>query len=104
MVARVKKNDMVIVLSGKDKGKKGAVVSIAPKKNTVMVKDIAIVTRHAKARKQGEVSSIKKEERSIDLAKVMPICAACKKPTRVNVKFLDDNSSARVCNRCKEIF
>jgi large subunit ribosomal protein L24 len=104
MMARIKKNDIVLVLSGKDKGKTGLVIGILPKKDKVMVKDVAVATRHAKARKQGEVSSIKKEERFIALSKVMPICGSCKQPTRVNVKLLDDGSKVRVCNCCKEIF
>ena len=59
----------LIVLSGKDKGKKGTVIEILPKKDKVVVKDVAIVTRHVKARKQGDVSGIKKEERYINLSK-----------------------------------
>ena len=66
MVARIKKNDTVVVLSGKDKGKTGSVIEILPKKGKVMVKGVAVVTRHVKARKQGEVPGIKKEETYID--------------------------------------
>ena len=104
MVARIKKNDKVFVLAGKDKGKQGAVIAILPKKGKVMVKGVAIATRHVKARKQGENSGIKKEEVFIDLAKVMPICASCKKPSRVGAKTLQDGKRARFCIRCKEIF
>ncbi len=73
MNARIKKGDMVYVLTGKDKGKKGAVIAILPKKGKVMVKDVAVVTRHVKARKQGETPGIKKEERFIDISNVMPV-------------------------------
>ena len=59
MVARVRKGDTVVVLSGKDKGKRGSVITVAPDKDNVLVKDIAMVTRHVKARKQGEVAGIK---------------------------------------------
>ena len=104
MVARIKKNDNVVVLSGKDRDKKGTVLEVLPKKGKVLVKDIGLVTRHVKARRQGEVSGIKKEERYIDTSLVMPICVSCKKPCRINVKVLDDGNKARVCNRCSEIF
>lgn len=104
MVARVKKNDMVLVLAGKDKGKQGTVIGLSNKKGAVVVKGIAIVTRHKKASKQGEVSGILKEESFIDLAKVMPVCGSCKTPCRVNSKVLENGKRARMCNNCKEIF
>ena len=100
---RVKKNDNVVVIIGKDKGKKGVVIDILPKKGKVMVKGVAITTKHYKARKQGEASGIKKEESFINISDVMPICPACKKPTRINVKVLEGDKKVRVCNRCKEI-
>ena len=73
------------------------------KKEKVKVKGIAITTRHIKARRQGEVSSIKKEEAYIFLSKVMPICPSCKKACRIGKKTLEDGSFARMCIRCKEI-
>ena len=100
----VRKNDTIKVLTGKDKGKEGVVLSVLPKKGKVLVKGIAIVTRHVKQRRQGEVAGIKQEEGFIDLSNVMPVCTACKKPCRINVKMLDDGKKARACNRCKEIF
>ncbi len=104
MVARVKKNDSVVVLSGKDKGKKGAVIAILPKEGKVLVKDVAVATRHAKARKQGDIAGIRKEERFIDLCRVMPVCRSCNKPCRVGSKTLEDGKKVRVCVRCKEQF
>ena len=104
MTARIKKNDTVMVMSGKDKGKQGQVLEVLPKKDKVLVKGVGIVTRHVKARRQGDIAGIKKEEAYIQLPKVMPICSSCKKPCRVNVKTLDNNKSARVCNRCKAVF
>ena len=104
MVARIKKNDTVVVLSGKDKDKKSTVIEVLPKKGKVLVKDIGMVTRHVKARKQGEVSAIKKEERYINASLVMPVCVACKRACRVNAKIMEDGKRARICNRCQEIF
>lgn len=104
MIARVKKNDIVQVVSGKNKGKEGAVIAISPKKGKVVVKDIAVATHHVKPRRAGDSGGIRKEERFIDISHVMPVCSSCKKPSRINVKYLDTGKSVRVCNRCKEIF
>lgn len=104
MIARIKKNDTVIVKAGKDKDKRGTVIEIVPKKAKVMVKDVAVVKRHAKARKQGDVAGIKKKESYIAISKVMPFCTACNKPCRINSKILQDGKKVRICNRCKEIF
>ena len=104
MIARIKKNDIVHVLTGKNKGKQGAVIAILPKKGKVMVKGVAVATQHVKPRRAGEPGGIRKEERFVDISCVMPICSSCKKPARVNAKKLDTGMTARVCNRCKEIF
>jgi large subunit ribosomal protein L24 len=104
MIARIKKDDLVTVLSGKDKGKQGHVISIDNKKERVLVKGIAIVTRHVKARKQGETSRIAKEESYVPVCRVMPICPSCKKRCRVQVRVLDDGKTVRSCHHCKEAF
>lgn len=104
MVARIKKNDTVKVISGKDKGKTGSVIEVLPKKKKILVKGIAIVTKHAKPRGQGDTGGIKKKESYIGLSSVMPVCSACKKPTRVNTKQLSEGEHVRVCNRCQEVF
>ena len=105
MLSRVKKNDLVLVTSGKDKGKQGHVVAIDCKKSIVMVKGVGIVTKHVKARRQGEQSKITKEESYMPLCKVMPVCPSCKKACRVQISFLDgEKKKARVCSKCKEAF
>lgn len=100
---RVNKNDKVVVISGKDKGKSGDVIAILPKKGKVIVKGVNIVTRHVKARKQGDVPGIKKDESCIKLSKVMPVCGSCKKPCRIGTTKLKDGKNARICGKCKEI-
>ena len=104
MVARVRKNDTVVVLHGKDKGRQGTVVEILPKKNKVIVKGCAIVTRHVKAGKQGETGGIKKQESYLNICQVMPICSSCSKPCRVNSQVSEEGTRVRVCNRCKKVF
>lgn len=104
MMSRVKKNDSVVVLAGKDKGKQGLVIDVDHKNGNVIVKDVEIVTRHLKAKKVGEKSGIVKKERFIPLHKVMPVCPSCKKPCRVQIRFLEGSDKSRVCHRCKEAF
>jgi large subunit ribosomal protein L24 len=101
---RIKKNDTVIVINGKDKGKRGVVIDILPKKGKVKVKGVAIATRHVKARRRGDTSAIKKEECFIDLSKVMPICPKANKPTRMNVSTSEGGMKIRVSNISKEVF
>lgn len=104
MVARVKKNDTVWVTSGKDKGVQGTLLEVLPKEKKVVVKGVAIVTRHVKPRRQGDVAGIRKEEAYIAMAKVMPVCPSCKKPCRVQIKIIEGGIKARSCHRCKEVF
>jgi len=104
MLSRIKKNDSVVVLSGRDRGKQGLVISVDQKNSVALVKDVSVVTRHVKARKAGEKSRIAREERPILLCKIMPICPSCKKPCRVQVHFHEGSEKARMCGRCKETF
>jgi large subunit ribosomal protein L24 len=104
MMARIKKGDTVVVIAGKDKGKRGAVLKVNPSIDKVLIKDIAMVARHTKPRKQGEQGSIKRRESYVALCKVMPVCGSCNKPCRVNAKVLEEGKRVRLCNVCKEIF
>lgn len=100
---RVKKNDTVFVVSGQEKGKRGVVLAVNPKKHKVKVKGIAIAVKHYKARRSGEVSSIRKQETFFDLSKVMPVCVSCNLPCKVNCK-IEGDKKLRVCNKCKMAF
>ncbi len=96
----VKKNDTVVVLSGKDKGKRGKIVSVEPKDSKVVVEKVNIVSRHTKPRKQGEEGGIIKKEAPLHASKVMRICPKCDKPTRYAVKVHADGKRVRVCKNC----
>ena len=104
MLARIKKNDAVIIVSGRDKGKQGAVIAIDHKNEKLLVKGLGMVTRHVKARKQGEKSRIVTEEGYVPFCKVMPICSSCKKQCRVKVRMLEEGKKSRACCRCGEAF
>lgn len=103
MACFVRKHDTVVVLTGRDKGKQGPVISIDPKKGKLLVKGVALVVKHAKARRQGEVSEIKRRESFIDISNVMIVCATCKKSSRPSSKLLETGDKVRICHRCKEI-
>ena len=96
----IRKDDTVIVLSGKDKGKKGKVLSVDPKAGKVIVEKVNMVSRHTKPRKQGEQGGIIKKEAPIYACKVQRVCPKCDKPTRPAHKLLADGKKVRVCKKC----
>ena len=96
----VKKGDTVIVLSGKDKGKKGKVLSTQPAAGKVVVEGVNFATKHVKPRRQGDPSGIMKQETPIRACKVMRVCPKCEKPTRPAHKLLADGKKVRVCKKC----
>ena len=95
----VKKGDEVMVISGKDKGKKGKVLEISPKEGKVIVEGRNIVTKHVKPKKQGQLGGIIKAEGALYASKVMPVCPKCDKPTRVGHEIKNDKK-IRVCKKC----
>ena len=100
----VKKGDMVVVLSGKDKGKQGKVLEVSPKEQKVIVDHINMVTKHVKPRKMGDPGGIVKAEGAMYACKVQLVCPKCGKPTRAGHKLLADGSKVRVCKKCGETF
>ena len=95
----IKKNDTVIVLSGKDKGVKGKVLVAMPAENKVVVEKVNVATCHTKPRKQGEQGGIVKRETPIRACKVALFCAKCGKGVRTHAKIEGDKKT-RVCAKC----
>ena len=95
----VKRNDTVIVLSGRDKGKTGKVLKAMPKAGKVIVEGVNVAKRHTKPRKQGETGGIIKVETPIYACKVMRVCPKCDKPTRPAF-VIKDGKKVRVCKKC----
>ncbi|MDK2798997.1 MAG: large subunit ribosomal protein [Clostridiales bacterium] len=100
----VKKGDTVLVLSGKDKGKKGKVLTVYPKEGKIIVEGVNMVTKHTKPRRQGQTGGIIHQEAPIYAAKVMHVCNKCEKATRVARKLLDNGEKVRYCKHCGEVF
>ena len=95
----IKKDDKVVVLSGKDKGKQGKILVSDPKAMKVIVEGVNVASRHMKPRKQGEQGGIVKVETPIYACKVMVVCPKCGKATRVAHKIADGKKT-RVCKKC----
>ena len=95
----IKKDDLVVVLSGKDKGKQGKVLEVQPKSGKVVVENINVVSRHTKPRKQGDQGGILKKEAPLYACKVQKVCPKCSKATRVAHKIVD-GKKVRVCKHC----
>ncbi len=98
----IKKGDTVVVLSGKDKGKKGKVLSVIPKDESVIVEGVAMAVKHKKPRRQGEAGGIIHQETSLRASKVMHVCNKCGRPTRIGRQVLESGEIVRVCKHCKE--
>ena len=96
----VKKNDTVVVLSGKDKGKKGKVLESMPASGKLVIEGINVATCHVKPKKQGEEGGIISREIPIYASKVMLVCPKCKKGVRVGYSVLENGTKVRVCKKC----
>ncbi len=96
----IKKDDLVVVLSGKDKGKQGKVLSVMPSERKVIVEGVNVVSKHKKPRTQTEEGGIIKMEAPIYACKVQRVCPKCNKPTRPAHKLLADGKKVCVCKKC----
>ena len=95
----IKKDDEVVVLSGKDKGKQGKVLGTVPSEAKVVVEGINMVTCHVKPRKQGETGGIVQREAAMYASKVQVVCPKCNKGTRIAHK-IENGKKTRVCKHC----
>lgn len=95
----VRKDDTVVVLSGRDKGQMGKVLSADPKNGKLVVEGVSVGRRHSKPRNQEQPGGIVKKETPLYACKVMRVCPKCDKPTRHSVKITDSGKN-RVCLKC----
>ena len=99
----IKRDDTVVVISGDSKGTVGKVIAASPEEGKVIVAGANIVSKHTKARKQGDNSAIVKTEGAIYASKVQLVCPKCNKPTRVG-HTVEGDRKLRVCKKCGESF
>jgi len=100
---KIKKNDTVMIITGKDKGKSGKVLRVITKKDRVVVEKLNMIKRHLKPGPQSRQGGILEKEAPIDISNVMLICTKCTDPTRVGYKILDDGRKVRYCKKCNDI-
>ncbi len=100
---RLRANDTVLVIKGRDRGKQGKVQRAFPRENKVLVEGINMVVRHTRATRGLRQAGIIQKEMPIHSANVMLICTHCNRPTRIGYKFLADGTKARVCKKCQEV-
>jgi large subunit ribosomal protein L24 len=100
---KIRKNDTVLVVTGKDKGKKGKVRFAYPKDERVLVEGINLIKRHTKARGQVRQAGIIEREEPIHVSNVMLLCNKCNHPTRIGFRHLQDGRKVRICCSCGEV-
>ena len=101
---RLRKDDTVMVIAGRERGKTGKVLRVLAEKDRVLVERVNMVKRHTKPRGVQQPGGIVEKEASLHLSNVVPICPRCNKPTRVGTRRLDSGDGQRVCRRCGETF
>lgn len=100
---RIKKNDQVIVIQGKDVGKKGRVMKVFPSTHQLLVEQVNYVKKALRPSQENPQGGIAQMEGKIDASNVMLICPRCSKPTRIGYSRLADGTKQRVCKKCHEV-
>ena len=100
---KVRKGDTVLVISGRDRGKKGKVLRAMPENTRVIVEGVNMIKRHLKARPPARQAGVVEREAPIHISDVMLLCPKCSKPARVGFRFLEDGKEVRACRACDEV-
>ena len=99
---KIRKEDNVLVIAGKDKGKKGKVRFVYPHQERVLIEGVNMIKTHSRVSQQVRQAGLIEREAPVNLSNVMLICTRCNKPIRVGFKHLDDGRKVRICRSCKE--
>ena len=99
---KIRRNDIVQIIAGKDKGKKGKVLRLFSMDNRVIVEGINLVKKHKRRTQQDQQAGITQIPSPIHLSNLMLICKNCNQPTRVGFIILTDGTKSRICKKCKE--
>lgn len=103
-MARIKKNDEVLVIAGKDKGKRGRVLRVFPDQNRALVERVNLIKKHTRPTQNNPKGGIIEKESPIHLSNLMLYCSRCNRATRVGYKILESGDKVRICRRCQEVF
>jgi large subunit ribosomal protein L24 len=102
-MAKIRKNDTVKILIGKDRGKSGKVLAVYPKTGKVLVQGLNFVKKHTRRTSQDQQGGIIQKENPIHISNLMLVCQKCGKASPVGFSTLSDGTKVRICKRCKEI-
>ena len=100
---KIAKNDIVEVIAGNDRGKRGKVLKVLPRSSRVVVEGVNFIHRHTRPRSQSDKGGIIEKEAPVHVSNVMLVCTKCNKGVRVKTKILADKSKTRVCTQCGEM-
>jgi large subunit ribosomal protein L24 len=100
---KIRKDDKVKIITGKDKGKIGKVLKVLTKKDRVLVENINMVKHHSKPSAQNRQGGIIEREAPLHWSNVMLMCNKCVAPVRIKIQLLDDGSKVRICGKCSEV-
>ena len=100
---KIRKNDNVLVISGKDRGKKGKVRFVYPRKKEVLVEGVNFIKTHSRAGAQVRQAGIIEREAPINQSSVMLVCNRCNRPVRIGFRKLADGRKVRICRSCEEV-
>ena len=102
-MAKIKKNDIVKILAGRDSGKTGKILTVFPKKMKALVQGINMVKKHSRRKNNDQQGGIISKESPVDISNLMIICQKCSKAVKVGFNRLSDGTKVRICKKCKEI-
>ena len=100
---KIRRNDTVLVTTGKDKGKKGKVRFAYPKGQWILVEGVNFIKKHSKVKGQAKQAGIIDLEAPIRVSNVMLLCDKCNHPTHVGFRLLEDGRKVRICRSCREV-
>jgi large subunit ribosomal protein L24 len=99
----IKKNDTVLVIAGKERGKKGRVLVVRPSKDNVIIEKVNIIKKHMKPNKKYAKGGIIEKGAPVHISNIMLVCPRCNKPTRIANTVFEDGKKSRVCKKCREL-
>jgi len=103
MNLEIKKGDVVEVVAGDDKGKRGKVLKVFPRGRRIIIESINFIKRHTRPTQRDPQGGVQEREAPIHVSNVMLICPNCGHPTRIGHHFLEDGTKVRVCRKCNEM-
>lgn len=100
---KIRKDDTVLVIAGKDKGKKGKVRFAYPEEGRLLVEGVNFIKKHVQSRREVRQAGIIEQEAPVQLSNVMLVCNKCNRPTHIGFRFLEDGRKVRICRSCHEV-